>query len=87
MSQDTRNEIDNLIRKSVEYAFADPESSMPYVRAHAQEMSEEVMKKHIQLYVNDFSRDLGELGINAVKLMFDKAMQSGLIKELPNTIF
>ena len=87
MSQDTRNEIGNLIRKSVEYAFANPESSMPYVRAHAQEMSEEVMKKHIQLYVNDFSRDLGELGINAVKLMFDKAKQSGLIKELPNTIF
>ena len=81
MSQDTRNEIGNLIRKSVEYAFANPESSMPYVRAHAQEMSEEVMKKHIQLYVNDFSRDLGELGINAVKLMFDKAMQSGLIKQ------
>lgn len=80
MNQETRQEIQDLIRKSVEYAFANPESSMPYVRAHAQEMSEEVMKKHIQLYVNDFSVDLGEVGVNAVKLLFDKAMQSGLIK-------
>lgn len=87
LNQETRQDIEDLIRKSVEYAFANPESSMPYVRAHAQEMSEEVMKKHIQLYVNDFSVDLGEVGVNAVKLLFDKAMQSGLIKELPNTIF
>lgn len=80
MDQETRQDIEDLIRKSVEYAFANPESSMPYVRAHAQEMSEEVMKKHIQLYVNDFSVDLGEVGVNAVKLLFDKAMQSGLIR-------
>lgn len=77
----TRNEIGELIKKSVEFAFANPESSMPYVRKHAQEMSEEVMKKHIQLYVNDFSVDLGEVGINAVKLLFTKANEVGLIKK------
>ena len=67
LNQETRQDIEELIRKSVEYAFANPESSMSYVRAHAQEMSEDVMKKHIQLYVNDFSVDLGEVGVNAVK--------------------
>lgn len=77
----TRNEIGELIKNSVEYAFANPEGSMPYVRQHAQEMSEEVMKKHIQLYVNNFSIDLGEVGINAVKLLFTKAKEVGLIKE------
>jgi 1,4-dihydroxy-6-naphthoate synthase len=47
--------IDALIKQSVEFAFANPESCMPFVKQHAQEMSEEVMKKHIALYVNQFS--------------------------------
>jgi 1,4-dihydroxy-6-naphthoate synthase len=70
--------INRLIKKSVQYAFADPQSSMPYVREHAQAMSEEVMKKHIALYVNDFSMDLGQTGTHAVELMFSKAKETGL---------
>jgi 1,4-dihydroxy-6-naphthoate synthase len=70
--------VNRVIRKSVEFAFANPESSMPYVKAHAQEMSEEVMKKHIKLYVNKFSVDLGNEGRKAVELMFNKARESGL---------
>lgn len=73
-----RQQVNRLIRKSVEFAFANPESSMPYVTAHAQEMSAEVMKKHIALYVNDFSIDLGGSGTHAVELMFEKAKASGL---------
>lgn len=80
LNEQTRREIETLIRKSVEYAFANPESSMPYVRKHAQEMSEEVMKKHISLYVNEFSIDLGDLGRKAVNLLFDKANELGLVK-------
>ncbi len=74
-----QRQVNTLIRKSVEYAFAHPESSMPYVHAHAQEMSEEVMKKHIALYVNDFSVDLGEQGKQAVELMFSKARELKLL--------
>jgi 1,4-dihydroxy-6-naphthoate synthase len=73
-----QQKVNRLIRKSVEYAFANPQSSMPYVREHAQEMSEEVMKKHIDLYVNRFSVDLGEEGIGAVELMFNKTKETGL---------
>jgi 1,4-dihydroxy-6-naphthoate synthase len=76
----TRRDIEELIKKSVQYAFANPESSMPYVRAHAQEMSEEVMKKHIALYVNEFSVDLGDLGMKAVDLLFRKAKETKMIK-------
>lgn len=79
--------IDGLIRKSVEYAFENPESSMPYVRQHAQEMSEEVMKKHIALYVNEFSIDLGITGKNAIQLLLDKAMENKLIDGLAPHIF
>ncbi len=71
--------IDNCIRSSVEYAFKNPESSISYVKQHAQEMDEAVMKKHIALYVNDFSVALGETGTKAVNLLFNKAKEKGLI--------
>ncbi|MBL7909478.1 MAG: 1,4-dihydroxy-6-naphthoate synthase [Bacteroidia bacterium] len=80
LDTELQQKVNRLIKKSVEFAFANPESCMDYVRAHAQEMSEEVMKKHIALYVNDFSIDLGETGINAVKLLFDKAKELHLFK-------
>ncbi len=82
----TIQKVNELIRKSVEYAFANPESSMPYVKAHAQEMREDVMKKHIDLYVNKFSIDLGELGKNAVELMFNEAQSIGLIKSFSQNL-
>jgi 1,4-dihydroxy-6-naphthoate synthase len=79
--------IDALIRQSVEFAFANPESCMDYVKAHAQEMDEDVMKKHIALYVNDFSIDLGETGREAVNLLFKKAEENKLIEGLAPQIF
>ena len=60
---------------------------MPFVKKHAQEMSEEVMKKHISLYVNEFSISLGDLGKNAIQLMVHKAHEIGLIKEVPDNFF
>lgn len=79
--------IDALIKQSVEFAFANPESCMNYVKAHAQEMSEEVMKKHIALYVNEFSVDLGTIGKNAIELLFKKATETKLISSKPEHIF
>jgi len=76
------NKVSQLIKKSVEFAFSNPESCMSYVRQHAQEMSEEVMKKHIALYVNEFSVDLGKTGENAIEIMFNKAKEIGLLKDL-----
>jgi len=80
LDTEIQQKVNRLIKKSVEFAFANPESCMDYVKAHAQEMSEEVMKKHIALYVNDFTIDLGEEGINAVKLLFNKAKELKLFK-------
>jgi 1,4-dihydroxy-6-naphthoate synthase len=59
--------IDGLIRQSVEYAFKNSYDSLPeYVKCHSQEMSEQVMRQHINLYVNDFSIDMGETGRSAI---------------------
>lgn len=63
--------INRVLRRSLEYAFANPDASRDYVCAHAQEMSYKVMQQHIQLYVNQYSLDLGEKGIAAVENMFD----------------
>ena len=79
--------VDLLIKQSVEFAFKNPESSMPFVKKHAQEMSEEVMKKHIALYVNEFSIDLGEIGKKAIQLLFNKAHETGLIQKMPDNFF
>ena len=65
-------QIDALIKQSVEYAFKnDHEQLSDYVKQHAQEMSEEVMRKHIDLYVNNFSVDLGKDGREAVLKFID----------------
>lgn len=79
--------IDSLIKQSVVFAFVNPESCMDFVKQHAQEMSEEVMKKHIALYVNQFSIDLGTIGKNAIQLLFNKAVETKLIGGLPPQIF
>ena len=62
-----QQQIDNLIRKSLEYSFENYPTISPYVSQHSQEMSEDVMRKHIELYVNDFSLNLGNEGHAAVE--------------------
>jgi 1,4-dihydroxy-6-naphthoate synthase len=59
--------IDQLIKKSIEYSFSNYPLVTDYVREHSQEMEENVMRKHIDLYVNNYSINLGEEGKNAVK--------------------
>jgi 1,4-dihydroxy-6-naphthoate synthase len=67
-----QKKIERVLRKSVEYAFKNPNSSADFVKSHSQEMEKEVVNAHIALYVNDYSISLGEKGKNAVKLLFEK---------------
>jgi 1,4-dihydroxy-6-naphthoate synthase len=80
LALDVQHKINRVLQRSVEFAFANPKSGLEYIRSHAQEMSEEVMYKHIDLYVNQFSVDLGAEGKKAVKLLFDTALEKGIIK-------
>ena len=66
----TAIKVNELIRKSLEYAFSNYPLITGYVKQHSQEMNEEVMRQHIDLYVNNYSLDLGEKGKAAIeKLM------------------
>jgi len=87
LPEDVQYKINRVLRKSVEFAFANPKSGLEYIRSHAQEMSEEVMYKHIDLYVNKYSVDLGEEGRKAINLLFDTALEKGIIPEIEEDIF
>jgi 1,4-dihydroxy-6-naphthoate synthase len=84
---DIKHTVNRVLRRSVEYAFAHREVSLPFVREHAQEMSEEVIYRHIDLYVNEYSVDLGPEGKRAVEVLFEKATETGIIPELKEDLF
>lgn len=62
-----REKVERVLRRSIEYAFANPMASREWVKAHAQEMEDEVIDKHIALFVNDFSLSLGAEGRAAMQ--------------------
>ncbi|MES2061495.1 MAG: 1,4-dihydroxy-6-naphthoate synthase [Bacteroidota bacterium] len=84
---DVQHKINRVLKRSVAFAFANPKSGLAYIRSHAQEMNEEVMYKHIDLYVNKFSVDLGEEGKKAIKLLFDTALEKGIIPGISERLF
>jgi 1,4-dihydroxy-6-naphthoate synthase len=87
LADELKRRVDRVLRRSVEYAFAHRAASLDYVRAHAQEMSEDVMYRHIDLYVNEYSVDLGAEGRRAVELLFARAAASGITPPTNRTLF
>lgn len=82
-----QKQIDDLIRKSIEYAFDNYPLLGDYVKMHSQEMSEEVMRKHIDLYVNDYSIDLKKEGREAIIKLLQVYENLKGIKIDPTDIF
>ena len=66
MGEDVKIAFEALLRRSVEYAFANPDISRDYIKQHAQELDDKVIDSHIALFVNNFSLSLGEEGYRAV---------------------
>lgn len=79
--------INRVVRRSVEFALANPAQTMEYVRENAQEMDEQVMQQHIALYVNDFSVDLGEEGKAAVTALYEVAAEKKIIPGMHYPLF
>ncbi|MCU1655602.1 MAG: 14-dihydroxy-6-naphthoate synthase [Pseudonocardiales bacterium] len=72
-----------VVRASVEHAWAEPQDSRDYVAAHADEMSPDVQQQHIALYVNEFTRDLGDEGYAAAAALLSRAHAAGLTPTNP----
>ncbi|MDL2344337.1 1,4-dihydroxy-6-naphthoate synthase [Deinococcus sp. MIMF12] len=85
LPQEVQRGLNAAVRESLDYAYAHPEEPRAYIRQHALEMSDEVMQAHIDLYVNDFSRDVGEEGERAVRELYRRAVEVGAARpsELP----
>ena len=79
--------MNRVLRRSVEYAFANTADVMPFVRQYAQEMEEAVMRAHIELYVTHHTVDLGEDGRQAVRQMFQIAREKGVLANYRDDFF
>ena len=80
-------DIQKLIGKSIDHAFLNPSMAYDYIQTYAQELDEDVIQQHIGLYVNNFSKDIGEKGEAAITTFFEKARASGLIEKSKNALF
>jgi len=80
-------DIQKLIGQSIDHAFLNPSMAYDYIQTHAQELDEDVIQQHIELYVNNFSKDIGEKGEAAITTFFKKARASGLIKNFESSLF
>lgn len=87
LPQEIKEKVNRVIERSVRFAFQNPSSGLDFIRSHAQEMSGEVIYKHIELYVNKFSLNLGEEGRKAVELFFEEGVRKGIIPEPKQKLF
>jgi 1,4-dihydroxy-6-naphthoate synthase len=78
--------VESAIRESLLYARQHPDEVLNYCRQHSQEMDESVMRSHIDLYVNEYSLDLGQEGMNAVRKLFAEAEGRGVFPRCDETL-
>ena len=79
--------LDRGLRSSIEFAYAHPETIKGYIRQHAQEMQDEVMQAHIDLYVNNYSLDYGIAGEAAIKALLERAYVEGIVPHSRRSLF
>ena len=79
--------LERLIRESVQYAKSRRDEPVKYIKEHSQEPDDSVIDEHVKLYVNDYSIDIGDDGIRAVRKLLDMAEERGTIKKSSKPIF
>jgi 1,4-dihydroxy-6-naphthoate synthase len=87
LSADIIHKIEDTLKASVCYAKEHPGEALDYIRRYAQEMAPEVISRHIALYVNEFTRDLGAEGTLAIETLFQKAREKGLLPQSATPLF
>ncbi len=79
LPESTLSRVAEVIRESLQFALGDPASALPTMRRYAQEFDDEVLMKHVDLYVNDWTVDLAETGANALAKLNEKAKSAGIL--------
>ena len=85
--EETALAVSRIIQRSVEFAFEDPVTSRDFVSENAREMEGEVMRKHIELYVNKFTINLGHEGRKAIAELYRIASDKSIIPAMPERLF
>lgn len=75
LGAELKERMERVLRRSIEYAFKNPMASRDYVKAHARELEDDVIDKHIALFVNDFSLSLGEQGRKAISYLTGEVLE------------
>jgi 1,4-dihydroxy-6-naphthoate synthase len=81
LGRDLIKEVDSIIKKSIEYSFNNRVEPKSYIKKHSQELADEVIEQHINLYVNKYSLDISEEGLSAVRELLKRAEKRGIIKQ------
>ncbi len=87
LNLEVQKSVNRIMKRSVEYAFENPKASYPFVKHHAQAMDDNVMQSHINLYVNEFTRDLGVGGRKAIETLYREAFENMVIPKIREDIF
>jgi 1,4-dihydroxy-6-naphthoate synthase len=87
LGSDLIRRTERALTASVDHAHAHPEHVWPTIRRHAQEMEDDVMRQHIALYVNDFTRDYGAEGEAAIRHLLDTAERLGIVPRSGRPVF
>jgi len=87
VNEDIAGKVSRAIRRSIEYAWADPSASVEFIRRNAREIDTSVTKEHISLFVNNFSLSLGQEGKAAIARLYSVAQERNVIGTLPERIF
>jgi len=87
LPEKTKMQLNSGLRESVKYAMQNPRETNDFVALHAQAMDLEVCRKHIELYVNDFSIELGDVGEKAVEIFFEKGIAANFFSNIKKPIF
>lgn len=87
INSETQQKVNRVLKRSIQFAFDNPAESYDFVKRYAQEMEDEVIRKHINLYVNNFTLELGEEGEKAIKTLYEEATKNQVISSVPKDIF
>ena len=79
--------VQAVVLDSLRYAMSDPSSALPTMRQYAQEFDDDILMKHVDLYVNEWTTDLGDVGRRALEVLCKKASAAGITSVMPLTIF
>jgi 1,4-dihydroxy-6-naphthoate synthase len=87
LPEDIRQSFSRALKDSILFANENPAASHDFVKQHAQEQSEEITNKHIELFVNEYTLALGEEGRNAVDFFLNETKRLKIVESVPEKIF